>query len=151
MKKVYQNMFVFTHGTGNRFSAALASLLELDLAEVPNFVPVHNGQWLEACQEWLSSRNLTLLRIILPETFPVNHYEEGKEIRFRELNYPVLCIASGKSPRGSFHHSVVGNVFGLANFELLHDPHPEGNGLDGLPAYFDFILPLNPCEFSENK
>jgi hypothetical protein len=57
----------------------------------------------------------------------------------------VLCLATGKSPRGEYCHSVVGRMVGF-NFELLHDPHPSGEGIEGLPLCIEFLVPLNPAK-----
>jgi hypothetical protein len=56
----------------------------------------------------------------------------------------VLCLATGKSPRGEHCHSVVGRMVGF-NFELLHDPHPSGEGIEGLPICIEFLVPVDPA------
>ncbi len=144
MKPVFQNLFMDVHGKGNCLSASLASLLELSLEDVPDFVPERGSEWLEFCQGWLQPKGLTLLWIMMPETYPEKHYEDGADVRFYGLTDGVLCIGSGQSPRGNFHHAVVGKITGGWNFELVHDPHPQGKGLIGNPRYIGFIVAINP-------
>ena len=110
MKKVDQT--VFTVPGGNCFSACVASLLELPIDAVPYFMgDAPAGEpfaWFDGFLDWL--RGFGLWAIPLPVG---NGWEpEG------------LCILSGKSPRGSFYHSVVAR-----GLEVVHDPHPSRAGL----------------------
>lgn len=42
-----------------------------------------------------------------------------------------ICILRGKSPRGDFGHTVVARHLSNGKFEMLHDPYPDGDFLDG--------------------
>lgn len=121
MIPVYQDKFVdptvpLNSQRGNCFSAVLASLLELPLAAVPNFVEIDvlggpNWWWLfhkyvEAFWEGL--------RVVecRPRSAPAGRFYAagGLSVRATEVN-PI-------------HHSVV-----MRDGWLVHDPHPAGGGL----------------------
>lgn len=91
---------------GNCLQAAIASLFEVDLVEVPHFV-AHEDWW--GCLDgWLAERNLLAVWV-----------KDGHEIP-----WGIDYLAVGTSPRGSFKHVVIER-----NGELVHDPHPSGDGL----------------------
>ena len=48
-------------------------------------------------------------------------------------------IATGKSPRGDFNHSVI-----YYKDKLFFDPHPDNTGLDGEPKECTILYPLTP-------
>lgn len=134
MKPVIQNSFYDeVAGTrGNCMSACIASILELDINDVPNFAQQATDRSLSMVsliREWLRARDLGLVWI---ECRP-----EGEVL---EYSFSALCcyfIASGVSPRDPhIQHAVVawGN-------DLVHDPHPEGGFLMGYPTFFYFITP----------
>jgi hypothetical protein len=104
---------------GNCLAACLASLLEMDLEAVPWTTAVDRESWVDywpAVGDFLAARGLALLRIPASSDMwvaPTSADEPG-----------ALYIAGGPGPRG-FDHSVLmsdGDV-------LVHDPHPEGDGL----------------------
>ena len=97
---------------GNCLQAALASYLDLPLAEVPHFVQDehdHPGEpewdsWARECQ-WLRARGL---HVVLGDPEPGEY-----------------ALASGPSPRSKGIYHIVINLDG----QLAHDPHPDGTGL----------------------
>lgn len=117
MKPVFQDKF-YEPGIpneeqrGNCLSAVIASLLELDLHEVPNFVQidVDGGQnWWEHLLEFLSKRGLTI-------------YWVTDEVKPEQDEYYTV---SGLSPRGNgIYHIVI-----YQNGKMVHDPHPDNTGL----------------------
>jgi hypothetical protein len=150
MKPVFQT--VMDANRGNCLSAAIASILELDIAEVPNF-EVLNGDFMARVNEWLRPRGYAWFRAIQPRLSRGEGLQDvgrppdtGAEIVHHPLpdGEGVLCLATGKSPRGEHCHSVVGRMVGF-NFELLHDPHPSGEGIEGLPICIEFLVPVNPA------
>lgn len=148
VKRVYQT--VMDEHKGNCLSAAIASVLELDIGEVPNF-DVLNGDFIDRVNTWLEPRGLGWVRIIMPrqdrgpDRIQVGRLpESGDEFVHHKLPEGIICLATGKSPRGEWCHSVVGRMVGGYNFELLHDPHPGGLGIEGLPLCIEFLVPLNP-------
>lgn len=149
MKPVHQT--IVDQKIGNCLSAALASILELDLNDVPDFMRFFGGNGFDrAVHLWLESQGWAWLRVCMPrerEPEPARGRlpDCGDEIRFHPLPEGVLCLATGRSPRGPWYHSVVGHITGGFNFELIHDPFPDGPGLDGLPTCIEFLIPRNPA------
>lgn len=74
-----------------------------------------DGVWWTRTVEWLGERGITPLMCRL-----------SAESEIDELLPNTYSIASGKSPRGDFDHSVL--YFGG---KMIHDPHPSDAGLDG--------------------
>lgn len=115
---------------GNCFQAVIASLLELPMDAVPNFLegPTPTN-WKTETNEWLSARGLVYFEVKLQapwaEAFP------GVSGLYHEM--------SGPSPRNKdASHSVVGR-----DGEVYFDPHPSDMGLDGLMEdwQYGFIIP----------
>ncbi|MBD3674365.1 MAG: hypothetical protein HUJ26_12645 [Planctomycetaceae bacterium] len=121
MTPVYQT--VIDQGSGDCERAAIASLLDLPLSEVPNFREGLNpGDATPSIrEEWLRGRGLKKLRV------PV----EGTEGYLCEAgdNGPIYCL--GTVPSQMFEnttHSVVCRINGFDNgvwIEVVHDPNPN--------------------------
>ncbi len=117
---------------GNCITAALASLLELELSDMPEFEDMadcgkgtkDNKSWFRALLDWLESLEFYLLQ-----------WEE-------EIYLPGYFIANGPSPRG-VEHSVV-----YKGREMVHDPHPDKSGLEKITSVWA-LLPLNPAQFKQ--
>lgn len=129
-------------GTGNCWAACIASLLDVNLDAVPNFCgdPDQNGKndprrnWMDSTNHWLALRGLGFVTVsprdgawtVMPDS---------------------LCIITGKSPRGTHLHSVVGMIHyenEQMHFEYLHDPHPSGDMIDGEPTAVELLVVLVP-------
>lgn len=113
---------------GNCWSACIASILDLDLEQVPDELthwkpgmrPIESWRPFEKeMHRWLYSRGYVLI-----QTSKLNKFEYCGP----EDCYSFYHIVSGKSPRADFLHAVVG--LGL---EIVHDPHPSRDGLAGDP------------------
>lgn len=124
----------FGEEEGNCMSACVASLLELPIEEVPSFLS--KERWELDLNIWLAPRNLFFL-----------------EIRWRPFPAPakpLLCTASGKSPRGDFDHCIVGQIEMTEEGDKvqlikLHDPHPDDTGLETL-THAGFFVPIDPSK-----
>lgn len=149
---------IFTSTEGNCWSAALASLLELPLIDVPNFVKDFGMEYSsEAVQLFLMHRGYFLLEIKLPtvsrgkdKVRKGRRLRRGSDIRYDGVPQGAWCMAYGKSMRGEWYHVVVGYVKNRC-FEMVHDPQPDGLGIDGLPTTLAFIVPLNPAQMERKK
>lgn len=92
-----------------------------------------SGGYLDAVQSYLAPLGLCLLKVKLTA---------GK------LDLPMgtaspLCLLTGKSPRGQHSHAVVARVSSDGSgFDLYHDPHPSGGGIDGNGNWAGFIVSL---------
>ena len=104
---------------GNCYAAAIASLLEIPITEVPNVETLFHieGQlWLDVMLKFLESKGYKL------QTKSVT--EDG-----------YYYIASGDSPRG-VKHSVI-----YFNGKMVHDPHPTREGLLSID-YYERLMPI---------
>jgi hypothetical protein len=103
--------------TGNCMQAALATVLDLPLSQVPDFRLMEKGGWGgDAMVKWLAARARTC---------------QGST---DEHDAPLfgLYVANGPSPRGT-GHSIV-----KAARKMVHDPHPSRDGLVVETAYWWF-------------
>ncbi len=152
MRAVFQTDF--SAARGNALQACFASIFDLELAEVPNFLEVASQSGVEypyVIDDWLAPRGLAFAKIGLSPNgrleFPAG---------------PGLCVLAGPSPRGDFKHAVVARVVADlvagevpvmapaaaakagaslgVRFEMLHDPHPDGGGLAGPAVWAGFFV-----------
>ena len=90
---------------GNCLQAAIASLLELPLEEVPHATVRPDDVWWIELQEWSRRRfGMDLIAFVPGDTYKPSGYH----------------LITGKSVRGVEHATV-----GL-NGAIVHDPHPTG-------------------------
>lgn len=102
MKPVYQTLF--KPPAANCFQAAMASVLELPLDDVPNFVL--EERWWQAANDFLRPRDLYLITVPAQEEWtPIGYH-----------------LVAGPSPRLNGWHCLVG-----LNGQPIFDPHPSGN------------------------
>lgn len=92
---------------GNCIQAAIASVFELELDEVPNFIAARS--WFAALNHWLESSGLVAIMV------PITDFLVPAD---------TLYLLIGTSPRGEWTHIVV-----CRNGEVIHDPHPSQDGL----------------------
>uniref|UniRef100_A0A6M3KUW1 Uncharacterized protein n=1 Tax=viral metagenome TaxID=1070528 RepID=A0A6M3KUW1_9ZZZZ len=107
---------------GNCMCAALASLLEFDINDVPKFNELGEYEWYPKLLDWLWSLGFYLICWDC------------------EVYLPVYFIAIGTSIRG-FTHSVV--YYGE---KMVHDPHPSRAGLEKVTSVW-VLLPLDPAKY----
>lgn len=134
MKPVTQT--IVDDGRGNCYAACIASLLDLPIDAVPNFVEaedMHQAAW-----KWLAERGLRPVRMCFPSL---------EALQSTYFDHPGLyCVLSGESPRrkadgGKKWHAVVGFAAGYG-VEVVHDPHPDRTGLVGdAHRWLTFIVP----------
>jgi hypothetical protein len=107
MKFVMQTQFFSkAEGThGNCQQAVIASMLDLDIDEVPNFI--EQDYFWHSVKQFLASKGLQ------------------QESVFRELHDTIEgpYLVYGPSSRGILHAVI------YQNGKLLHDPHPSGEGV----------------------
>ena len=130
---VQQTIFAGPEGDGdgqrgNCYAAALASIIERPLSFVPNFAQHdERHRWWWESRHWL--RRVCDLDIVSTDKDGLLGCS------------PPYAIGYGPSPRGPWGHAVV--VDGQGN--LVHDPHPSGDGvlsLDGFDVLID--APYDP-------
>ena len=124
---------------GNCQSATIATLLGIQIDEVPDFW--ENCDLTEGCDDFENGRiynenfncfikNFGLTSISLGVSAG-DHSEWINSVSRQMAGIPLLV--NGLSPRG-FMHSVI-----WMDGELYHDPHPEGGGV--IPANLTFLMP----------
>lgn len=105
---------------GNCMQAAMASILDLKLDQVPDFFEGPKGFWTNVMQ-FLEARGLML-------------FEPGKQ-----FVPDCFYLAHGLSSRG-VHHTVVHR-----GGKLIHDPHPSGEGIIAV-EWISMLIPIDPAQ-----
>ncbi len=125
-------------GRGDCVRACVATLLNLPIASVPNFIEGRGAhQWYRYLVEWLKERGIAPV-VVSRENWSASslHWAE------------CLCIATGVSPRRAVRHAVVWQLTGWSgengDGKMVFDPHPDGTGLVGGPDEFIFFVPCDP-------
>jgi len=111
MKAVFQTKFGKPHG--NCLQACVATVLELELETVPNFVDFED--WRGELQAFLARYGFWAVWLADGPTPRGYHLIEGI------------------GPRG-LCHAVVGH-----NGEIVHDPHPDGGGIVEFEDWMVFV------------
>lgn len=106
-------------------NAALASILEIDLEDIPHFENMEENKWYLALIDWLKSVGFSLI------TWD------------QEVSLPGYYIANGLSPRG-FEHSVI-----YRHDKMVHDPHPSKAGLNKITSVWA-LLPFDPARYNKS-
>lgn len=108
---------------GNCFAAALASVLEIPLEEVPEFT---EDGWLIEVNTWLQGRGLCYLE------FPVHEQERWRTYYLKHAGFHLLL-----GDNRGLCHAVVAKA-GV----IVHDPHPSQDGLSKV-THAGFLIPLS--------
>jgi len=120
MKTIHQT--IFGPPDGNCWQAATASILNLGLDEVPNFVTFDD--WDAEFLRFLREHDL------YPIYLEVEKSEDWKPLGFH--------LITGESPRGEYDHVIVGK-----NGKAYFDPFPGGDcQLESLRYYIIFAARL---------
>lgn len=98
--------------SGNCLAACVASILEMPVWLVPNFIMKKN--WYLSLVLWLERRGYTAVRLGVENDWPNSAWNF-----YLPPETPVIW--TGPSPRGDYLHCVVGQWDG----RYLHDPHPD--------------------------
>jgi hypothetical protein len=125
---------------GNCWAAAIASILELPITEVPNvelFFEPNDGFWMTLTHKFLERKGLTIRSADEFRVFhkAVDERTEEDETTINELK-DRFYLVSGDSPRGVLHVTV------FQNGKMVHDPHPTRDGILN-HKHFEIIEPIN--------
>lgn len=135
MKKVMQTK---TGLGGNCQSATIATLLEMDINDIPDFwegcdkskpdCPINGQIYNDNFDRFLETIGFISISL------GTNGEDNSKWItEISKKLHDTKLLVNGISPRG-YMHSVI-----WMNGKLWHDPHPEGGGV--VPANITFIMP----------
>jgi len=136
VKKIQQTKFGWD---GNCYQAGVASILELDLDDVPNLntsKEVEGEEMDGIVNEWLFGSNLKLHWI---RTFD----EDQRKMLGPEV-YHLIC---GPSPRSKMLSHIVVGQYG----EIIWDPHPDNDGLNHGFWLLGLFMQINPSEIFKGK
>jgi hypothetical protein len=114
---------------GNCTQAAIASLLDLPLEQVPHFA-LFGDEWGNALTAWLRSQGKRL-RVYNDYTAHQAWWREHHVDTVAALNRAPsnqMMLAAGQSHNGPWQHIVLWKAG-----RLVHDTHPSRLGLDGPP------------------
>lgn len=128
---------------GNCFAAAIASLIEMPITEVPNVETLFDTQgvsWYGVMDSWLRSIGYEIITNNDYKVFhsPAEYYEDTRDSLMKSLTGRYY-MASGLSPRGVMHVCI------YKDGVMVHDPHPTREGIDETTIeYFEEIIKLQP-------
>lgn len=133
--------------TGSCVATCIASILELPQDEVPNFIleaVEKNKSVFDVAAEWLKERGKRFISLSFYSPEDYNPATEEKILNRAWVGYSGEAILCGLSPRkkedgGNKYHAVIGRAKGWG-FELVHDPHPDGNFIVGEPYAVYWIV-----------
>jgi hypothetical protein len=118
---------LFGREEGNCLAACVASILELDLADVPNFCAGQSdGSWLRKLADWLAEQGMCSVHASFVDGDPgvVPAPEDLATMRaWMKLRRIGFAIVSGYTTRGLSHSTV------WFDGEIVHDPHPSKDPL----------------------
>jgi len=145
MKKVYQT--IIDVGKGNCMQAAIASLFELELDDVPNFKEEPN--WVTSMFYFVQKYDYEIDGTFYNKTNGIwngtlmsryqNRFEsindmEGVNGYFYAVVYSPKYHMFAEHPKDAPTHAVIIDK----DFNVVHDPNPENKGIEKYP-YADII------------
>lgn len=143
MKPVFQDKFGFN---GNCMAACVASILELPLRDVPNFVAEckddNDSSWFGKFWGFMRQHGFEIIPYHLVGYNHETNTEFDRTLDFDNLPehlkdvYPYH-LACGPAARG-FEHATVG-----WRDQIVHDPHPSRAGLIKVVEYY-FLKRITP-------
>lgn len=122
---------------GNCLQTVVASMLDLDLDQVPHFALYVD--WFAAMRRWARDRDADFTYFPLP--VPEQYAAAWETLQTWGREHRAHVLLSGPSPRGPFWHVVVGNV----DLETVHDPHPSRAGLLEVRDVIVYCQPYDPA------
>lgn len=124
---------------GNCFAAAIASLVEKPITEVPNvetLFDVDGVSWYGVMDSWLRANGFEIITNNDYKVFhnPSEYNDDARNILIDSLTGKYY-MASGMSPRGVMHVCI------YKDGVMVHDPHPTREGIDeSTISYFEEII-----------
>lgn len=103
---------------GNCYQACVASIFEVELTCIPNFMGHGPDRFVEIWDAWADMQGLAVFDLDLT-----------RNNNWLEIFKGAYVVVTGLSPRDKNHyHSVV-----FYNGVMVHDPHPDKTGIIGKP------------------
>jgi hypothetical protein len=144
MKPIFQA--IVDKGRGDCFRCCLASILELERDEVPNFRELMNltgVDMMAIARQWLKDKfDLSLVTIYMhgvPECGDDFRLTGGIE------GTPLIVTVDSPNIPGA-QHAVVGEIDDQGiNVRIIHDPHPNPKPIETYPLFISMLVPLRPA------
>lgn len=140
-KVVVRNSKGNTVVRGNCFAAAIASLMEVSITEVPNvevLFDVDGVSWYGVMDAWIRANGHEIITNNNYKVFhnPAEFNQDTRDALLSELSGKYY-MASGMSPRGVMHVCI------YKEGVMVHDPHPTREGIDeSTISYFEEIIKI---------
>ena len=137
MNKVYQT--IVDKGHGNCMQAAVASLLDLDLDEVPNFIE-HGNEWYNIFDSF-----------IIKYGYEPNYIQDDTQTLLRVANFDngvngyFYGVVNSQTFEGITHAVIVDRYL-----NIIHDPNPNGKALFLRPDDVIGIYTMHPIRIDIN-
>jgi len=133
--------------TGDCCRACVASIFELPLESVPNFMMGGNDHFQTYLNRWCDQFGIVAINARFEDDFLLDTLKDcymiaigkGQRDESWEKNDPEY-----KEKYKDFQHGVV-----WFNGKLVHDPYPGGTGLDGKPEFFMIFVIKDPSKRGE--
>jgi hypothetical protein len=146
MKPVYQT--IVDPGRGDCWRACIASILELPIEEVPNFVAefADNPEitHYELCSNWLRERGLFMVDINLSK---VDEWFYVIDWQLIKSAYGIATVPSQKN-KGGWHSVVIhfGGADNTTSLKIIHDPRIDNESYPDDVKFrrMQFIVPILP-------
>lgn len=139
---VPQKQIVFTEGIGDCVRTCIASLLDMSIDDVPNFMD-NADDWYTPAKRWLKDRGKKFIELRYYNEIgdPLTDMVTLNRAWVGDGEYVMLL---GKSPRpkkdgSTKYHAVVGQTSGWG-FDIVHDPHPDNTNIVGEPYAVFWIV-----------
>jgi len=123
MKAVHQTIVNTTNG--NCMQASVASILDLELDQVPKFVEMEGDQWFWGIVSFMESFGYQYKGYCsdqFNDSFSMSDLQKF-------IGIDGYFLTSGKSPRFNCGHMTVYKLEEDGSFNLAHDPHESGSGI----------------------
>lgn len=133
MREVQQT--IFEPPLGDCFRACIASILDLEIDDVPNFNE-HGDDWWCAFGKWLASRGMVAFEVWIPDGGDQSWCSTVDKLT------DVFAIVTFDSPRGDWLHCAVADA---TTGVVVWDPFPgatKGWPLDKQPKAWTFLVRL---------
>lgn len=130
MRPVFQTQLSNGNIKGDCWRACIASLLEVESADVPHFLELDSERMMENTQEWLRDNyNVGLLTV---------HLKPFEDTGIVYYGTPgTLCIASIPSPNIAGSHAVIARISSSGlSLQFVFDPRKGGKPCANSDMYF---------------
>lgn len=131
-------------GKGNCVAACVASILELSIEEVPNFVGDYGDDWWSAYGDWLRERGFSAVEVKLDRE-GINWFGTGT-VGYFIATVPSLNVTDPETGEPAWHAVV------MRGATLAHDPAigKKRESVDWEEVkLIKFLVPNNPVEHSD--